>query len=129
MDFSAIVSEDKIKRAIKDGEFQNLNGLGKPLVLEDLSSVPENLRMAYKMLKNAGMLSETDLKKELMTIDDLMKNSSDNEEREKLSARRSKREYELEKLLEKRNAFSSPASALYKQKIERRLKGQPGRLR
>ncbi len=31
MDFSHIVSEDKIKRAIKDGDFQNLPGMGKPL--------------------------------------------------------------------------------------------------
>lgn len=31
MDFSSIVSEDKIKQAIKDGEFEGLPGMGKPL--------------------------------------------------------------------------------------------------
>ena len=47
MDFSSIVSEDKIKRAIKDGEFEGLPGMGKPLKKDDAAHVPEHLRMAY----------------------------------------------------------------------------------
>lgn len=31
MDIAHIVAEDKIKRAIKDGEFAGINGMGKPL--------------------------------------------------------------------------------------------------
>lgn len=51
MDFSHIVSEDKIKRAIKDGEFENLPGMGKPLPKDDAAHLPESLRMSYRMLK------------------------------------------------------------------------------
>ncbi|WP_420170527.1 DnaJ family domain-containing protein, partial [Paenibacillus larvae] len=36
----------------------NLPGQGKPLVLENWSSVPEDLRLAYKILKNSGHLPE-----------------------------------------------------------------------
>ncbi|MED4663407.1 DUF1992 domain-containing protein, partial [Bacillus subtilis] len=50
MDFSHIVSEDKIKRAIKDGDFQNLPGMGKPLPKDDAAHLPESLRMGYRIL-------------------------------------------------------------------------------
>ncbi|MCI3987943.1 DUF1992 domain-containing protein, partial [Bacillus vallismortis] len=73
MDFSHIVSEDKIKRAIKDGEFENLQGMGKPLPKDDAAHLPESLRMSYRMLKNAGMAEhEGALKKELKTNDQLI---------------------------------------------------------
>ncbi|MTH53579.1 DUF1992 domain-containing protein [Bacillus mangrovi] len=121
MDFSMIVSEDKIKKAISDGEFKNIHGLGKPLQLEDLSAVPENLRMAYKVMKNGGMLTETDLKKELMTIDQLLSETKDEKEVRELTAERLRKEMELEKLTKNRGAFSSPASGFYKEKVERKL--------
>ncbi|MBS2967742.1 DUF1992 domain-containing protein [Metabacillus sp. KIGAM252] len=121
MDFFTIAAEDKIKKAIKDGEFENLQGMGKPLKLEDLSGIPENLRMAYKVMKNAGMLTESDIKKELMTIDHLISRASSEEEHCDLRAKRLKKEYELDKILKKRSAFSSPASAFYKEKVDRTL--------
>lgn len=49
-----MIAERQIQEAMARGEFDNLPGRGKPLVLEDLSGVPEELRMAYKVLKNAG---------------------------------------------------------------------------
>ncbi|KZZ84003.1 MULTISPECIES: DUF1992 domain-containing protein [Bacillaceae] len=129
MDFFTIAAEDKIKKAIKDGEFENLQGMGKPLKLEDLSGIPENLRMAYKVMKNAGMLTETDLKKERMTIDHLLSSATSEEEQQELTAKRLRNEQELEKILKKRSAFSSPASAFYKEKVERTLLGKEGRMR
>ena len=52
--FSAIqyIAEKRIAEAMDKGEFDNLPGRGKPLEIEDLSAVPEDLRMAYKILKN-----------------------------------------------------------------------------
>lgn len=85
MDFSHIVSEDKIKRAIKDGEFDNLPGMGKPLPKDDAAHLPESLRMGYRMLKNAGMADdEGALKKELMTLNHLISKCYDEKEREQL---------------------------------------------
>ena len=47
------LAEERIREAQKNGVFENLPGKGKPLVLEDLSLVPADLRLAYHVLKNA----------------------------------------------------------------------------
>ena len=52
--FMADLAERRISQAAQDGAFDNLPGMGKPLQLEDDSHVPEELRMAYKILRNAG---------------------------------------------------------------------------
>jgi len=46
--------ERRIESAIARGEFDNLPGAGKPLALDDDPLVPEELRVAYRLLKNAG---------------------------------------------------------------------------
>ena len=38
------------------GDFEDLPGQGKPLNLDDDAMVPEELRTAYRMLKNAGFV-------------------------------------------------------------------------
>ncbi len=49
-----LIAERKIAEAAERGEFDDLPGRGKPLDLEDDALVPEDLRMAYRILKNAG---------------------------------------------------------------------------
>lgn len=51
-----LVVEEKIREAIRQGAFDDLPGAGKPLVLDDDRMVPEDLRMAYRILKNAGFV-------------------------------------------------------------------------
>ncbi len=46
--------ERRIEAAIARGEFDNLPGAGKPLALDDDPLVPEELRVACRLLKNAG---------------------------------------------------------------------------
>lgn len=48
--------EKYIKDAQEKGDFDNLPGSGKPINLDDDSAVPEDLRVAYRILKNAGFL-------------------------------------------------------------------------
>lgn len=48
------IVESKIAEAIARGEFDHLPGAGKPLELDDDLLVPEDLRAAYRILKNAG---------------------------------------------------------------------------
>ena len=48
------IAERKIAEAIERGEFKDLPGAGKPLELDDDAHVPEDLRVAYRILKNAG---------------------------------------------------------------------------
>lgn len=47
-------AERKILEAQRKGEFDNLPGAGSPLILDDDSGVPQELRVAYRILKNAG---------------------------------------------------------------------------
>jgi hypothetical protein len=51
-----LLAEKKIAEAIERGELDALPGAGRPLDLEDDALVPEELRMAYRILKNAGFV-------------------------------------------------------------------------
>ena len=79
------IVEQRIKEAQERGEFDNLPGRGKPLNLEDDSHVPEDLRIAYKILKNADCLPpELQEKKEIRQMEDLLASLPDEKERYKL---------------------------------------------
>ena len=48
------IAEQRIAEAIAKGELDDLPGAGRPLDLDDDAHVPEELRLAYRILKNAG---------------------------------------------------------------------------
>ena len=80
------IAEERIKEAQRTGAFDNLPGRGKPLDLEDLSWVPEDLRIGYLVLKNAHVLPpEAELLKDIHTIEDLLKHVEDEGERRALA--------------------------------------------
>jgi hypothetical protein len=80
------IAEERIKEAQRAGAFDNLPGKGKPLDLEDLSWVPEDLRIGYLVLKNAHVLPpEAQLLKDIHTIEDLLKHVEDEGERRTLA--------------------------------------------
>jgi len=82
MDIFAQIAEQRIREAIENGEFDNLKGMGKPLDLGDESWIPEDLRMAYRVLKNAGCLpAELELRKEVLNLRELINTIDDNKER------------------------------------------------
>jgi hypothetical protein len=71
--FGKIV-EERILAAQRRGEFENLSGHGKPLDFSDDSHVVEELRLAYKILKNADCLPpELELKKEVRQAEELLR--------------------------------------------------------
>lgn len=79
--FEKIV-EERIKKAQYNGDFDNLPGAGKPLDFADDRHIPEDLRLAYKILKNADCLPpEIELKKEIQRTEDLLANMKDTNER------------------------------------------------
>lgn len=51
-----LLAEQRIAEAIARGELDGLPGEGRPLDLDDDALVPEDLRMAYRILKNAGVV-------------------------------------------------------------------------
>lgn len=70
--FEKIV-EERIRKAQKKGEFENLVGSGKPLKFNSDWFIPEELRLAYKILKNADCVPpEIELKKEIKQTEDLL---------------------------------------------------------
>ena len=76
------IIEQKIREAQMKGEFDDLPGMGKPVEIEDDRHVPEDLRMAYKILKNANCLPpEIELKKEIRQMEDMLVNLSDEKEK------------------------------------------------
>lgn len=122
MDVFALIAEDKIRTAQKNGEFDNLPGKGKPLKLEDLSSLPESLRMGYKLLKNAGMLDdEKQLNKEILGINDLIAACSDPSEKDKLKRKLNDKLLRYNKLMEKKDITRSHAYGQYEDKIDKKL--------
>ncbi|MBX2839471.1 MAG: DUF1992 domain-containing protein [Gammaproteobacteria bacterium] len=67
------LAEQKILAAIERGEMDNLSGQGKPLILDDTSAIPEELRAGYRLLKNAGYLPpELELRKEIRHVEELL---------------------------------------------------------
>ncbi len=75
--FNRII-EDKILAAIKEGKLDNIPGHGEPLEIEDDSRVPEELRLAHKILKNAGCVPpELEEHMEIRRAEDLLNTSDD----------------------------------------------------
>ncbi len=67
------------------GEFDDLAGKGRPLPLEDLAAVPEDLRSGYLLLKNAGVLpEEMQTRKEMVTLEALIDACADPQEQARL---------------------------------------------
>jgi hypothetical protein len=67
------IAETRIQEAIERGELSDLHGAGKPLKLDDDSAIPEELRVAYRILKNASFLPpELQLRKEVREVEQLL---------------------------------------------------------
>ena len=76
--------ELRIDEAQARGDFDELAGAGRPLQLEDLSLVPEELRAAYLLLKNAGYLPpEVHVRQEITEVEALIRQAATPELAEK----------------------------------------------
>ncbi len=117
------IAEEKIRQAIRNGDLDNIPGKGKPLQLEDLSMVPPELRMSYKILKNAGMIpAEMELQKDILKIEDLISCCYDEEERKKLQEELTAKTLRFQQLMEKRKIKDSSAFRMYQDKVFRKLR-------
>jgi len=82
------IAERRIREAQARGEFDNLPGTGAPLALDDDALVPEELRAAYRVLKNAGFLPpQLDWHREIRDIERLLQSIEDGSERAQLLSR------------------------------------------
>jgi len=82
------IAEQKIMDALLRGDLDNLAGQGQPLHLDDDSFVSEELRVAYRLLKNSGFLPpEVSLRKEIAGMNQLLTEVVSEDEQIKLNKR------------------------------------------
>lgn len=78
----AAIAEQRILEAAQRGDFDDLPGAGQPLDLDDDRLVPEELRMAYRVLKNAGFVPpEVQTRNEIGALERLIQSLDDGEQR------------------------------------------------
>jgi hypothetical protein len=119
------IAERRIREAIDAGEFDNLSGAGKPLAdQEDNPFVPEDMRVAFKVLQNSGYAPDwMTLAQEIEDDLDGLKISADYHFRmlrEEL-AEVGSNPYAVKRLrteMDRLRSLHKRASAQYRQKIE-----------
>ena len=76
------IAEQRISEALARGELDDLPGAGCPLELDDDRMVPEDLRMAFRILKNAGFVPpEVQTLQEIGALERLVLSLDDGEQR------------------------------------------------
>ncbi len=114
------LAEEQISAAIRRGEFDDLPGQGEPLALDDDSAVPESLRVAYRILKNAGCLPpEQQLRNEIRQVEELLHQVESDAEQESIRRRLCLLRTRL--ALEGRDANLLLEEGAYRDKLMRRL--------
>lgn len=116
------LAEQKIEEAVRNGELDNLPMAGKKLPVDDLSHIPEDLRMSYRIMKNAGYVpEEVSLRKECIRLYDLLTAAQHDGEQEQLRRKLNEKQLRLQMLLEQRGLGSSGAFMEYESRIRERL--------
>jgi hypothetical protein len=91
------IIEAKIAEAQRAGAFDNLPGRGRPLDLDDDRLIPEDIRMAYRILKNAGFVPvEIEARKEAADLRKLIAATADEPEKRRALAKLALLEARLE---------------------------------
>jgi len=76
------IAEARIEEAIARGELDNLPGAGQPLSLDEDPMVPEEYRMAYRILKNAGVVPpEIELRNRIKALEEALLAADDGPEK------------------------------------------------
>jgi hypothetical protein len=77
------IAERKIQQAMTEGTLLDLSHWqDKPLPPDTMAAVPDDLRMAYRLLKNAGYVpEEIAMQKEITRIEQLLANCTDEKEK------------------------------------------------
>lgn len=114
------LAEERIREAQQAGAFDDLPGKGQPLELEDLSWVPEDLRIGYLVLKNAHVLPpEAELLKDVHILEDLLKHVEDEGEKRALAKSLQWKMIRLDLL--KRRSMTVPSVRDYSRRLINRL--------
>lgn len=97
-----------IKEAQERGEFDNLQNKGKPLDLTAYFETPEDLRMAYSVLKNAGMVSaEMELLQEIAALKERLASTYDESQRIRIKKIISEKQLQFNVMMERQKRQKS----------------------
>jgi hypothetical protein len=92
-----LLAEARIEEAIAQGVFDDLPGAGRRLRLDDDRLVPEGLRSAYRILKNAGCVPpELEARREVASLVVLLATVDDDAARRRALAKLALLEARLE---------------------------------
>lgn len=95
--------EEQIRRAIEAGEFNDLPGKGKPIDLRAYFETPEDLRMAYSILKSNNFVpEEVEMLREIEALKTRFNSCSDEEQSARLKREIREKTISFNMLLEKR---------------------------
>ncbi len=77
------IAEQRIQQAMEEGTFKDLSHWkNKPLPRDEMEHVPADLRMGYRILKNAGYVpEEVALRKEIARTEDLLSHCCDEQQK------------------------------------------------
>ena len=96
------IVEEMIKKAQERGEFDNLPGKGKPIDLTEYFEMPEDVRVARTMLKNAGMTArEVDLLKEIAELRQILAALTNEEKKPEIQKKIQEKQIEFSLMLER----------------------------
>ena len=99
--------DEQIRRAIEAGEFDDLPGKGKPIDLRAYFETPEDLRMAYSILKSNNFVpEEVEMLKDIEALKKRLEASSDEERKSGLKKEIAEKTYAFNMLIEKRKRRS-----------------------
>ena len=74
-----------IREAQERGDFDNLKGKGQPIDLNAYFETPEDLRLAYSALKNAGIVSaEVELLQEIAALKERLTSTYEESQRSRI---------------------------------------------
>jgi hypothetical protein len=101
MYFDRIV-EAMIQEAMERGEFDNLPSKGKPIDLSEYFETPEEVRLAYSVLRNAGMTSrEVDLLKEIAELKQIQAAVVDEKKKQEIGKQIQQKQVEFSLMIER----------------------------
>jgi hypothetical protein len=91
-----------IEEAMRRGEFEDLPGAGKPIDLSAYFDTPEEVRLAYSILKNADVLpQEAELLKEIAALKEALNACTEEAGKKKLHREIEKRLLKYNLLIER----------------------------
>jgi hypothetical protein len=98
----ALSIEEQIRRAIEAGEFDNLEGKGKPLDLDTYFAAPEDVRLGYGLLKSNNFVpEEVERMKEIGELRGEVANCPDAEKKKVLTKKLQEKSIALSLILER----------------------------